>query len=732
MPRVFAIRMKGLQPMVSRRLALGRSTLIALLAAASGPVDSAGTAGKPAPDLSRQEYLRNCSSCHGPAFGGGPFGPTLKGEAFHTKWATQGESALRDFISRNMPPADPGGLTPDTYRNISSYILAANHAESDKVVAHTGATASTDRVSGKAALETGGGTAPVEARDAQYQAAIANRVALLDAIRPVSDGDLRNPSPADWLNWRRTDDAFAHSPLNQINTDNIQALSLAWSIALPHGTNEITPIVRDGVMFLDSNGTVAALDASTGDILWTFARTATTVPMGIPLSQPRGMAILGIKLFVPTSDSHMIALDARTGKTLWDHFITGGHGGVRITASPMVVHGRVIQGLSGCWGTVEPGGCFIVALDADTGREDWRFHTIPNSTEPGGNSWNGLPQSQRFGASVWSTPTYDAATNLIYFGASQTYHIASLMLPAGKRSEVNAGMYTDSTLALNPDTGKLAWYFQHMARDVWDLDWAYERTIATLDVDSSPRKVVMTLGKIGMLDGLDAKTGQYLFSYDLGMQNLITAVDPVTGWKTTDPKRDPDPVKSVPLCPFAVGIRSWPGTSFDPQTHTLFTGFGDSCMEIRWNRGEDFDITYGSRPRPGSDGSDAGIAAINLNTRKPVWQYKTRAPAASAVLTTDGGLVFIGYNDRSFMALDNLTGNLLWKVRLDDTPSASPITFEANHTQYIAVTTGGGNPNEISREPMTPEYKPLARATTLWVFKLGPTNPAPAVHTTRR
>ena len=309
--------------------------------------------------------------------------------------------------------------------------------------------------------------------------------------------------------------------------------------------------------------------------------------------------------------------------------------------------------------------------------------------------------------------------NLIFFGPSQTYHIAPLMIPRSKPGRGNSALYTDTTIALNADTGKLVWYFQHMTRDVWDLDWSFERMITTLTNDNKSRKVVMTMGKIGVLDVLDAATGKYLFSYDLGLQNIVTKIDPVSGLKTTDPALEPDSKITKFVCPFAAGIRNWPGTSYDSQTHLLYVPVTDSCMDFGWNLGEGFDITFGVKPRPGSNGNFGGVAAINVQTRSVEWTRRQRAPESSAMLATSGGLLFEGGRDRYFRASDSATGKILWRVRLDNIPSAAPISFMAGGQQLLAVTTGGGNPSEATFQGLTPEIEAAKRGTTLFVFKVG-------------
>jgi alcohol dehydrogenase (cytochrome c) len=682
-----------------------------------------------AEDVGAQPYLENCASCHGEKLGGA-LGPPLKGDAFSAKWNAQGASALHDFILLSMPPSDPGGLSADVYKQITAFILQANKVtshEAKAVSASPGHAAPTVGLSVTEVPAATGLAPTVENHDAQYLAAIKRRDDVLARLRPVDEAMLRHPPAEDWLNWRRTDDGLGYSPLDQINRGNARWLTVAWSMALPAGTNEITPLVHDGVMFLNSHGSVLAIDVVSGDTLWTFVRSAQpAVPqLGPPVTQPRSMAIFEDRLYVPTSNDHMTALDVHTGKVVWDHLVFGRRSTMRFTGGPIVVRGKVIQGMSGCAGVSEPGGCFIVGLDATTGREVWRFNTIPKPSEPGGDTWNGTPIEQRFGASVWLAGTYDPETNLVYFGTGQTYHIGALLLPNPKRRRENSGLYTDTTLALNPDTGKLVWHYQHMARDVWDLDWSFERMITTLQIGSKLRKVAMTMGKIGVLDVLDAKTGKYIFSYDLGLQNLVTGIDPVTGWKIIDAALDPDPKQPKLVCPFALGVRNWPATSYDPSTHLLYVAASDSCMDSGWNRGEAFDITYGVRPRPNGDGNYGRVVAINLATRKTEWTQKHRAAEASATLSTAGGLVFEGARDRSFRASDSASGEILWQTRLDNLPSATPITFAKDGVQYVAITTGGGNPNDVTVQSLTPEIKSPTHVTTLWVFKLAGTEEAP-------
>ena len=697
-------------------LRAGRAALVGIATLLALQAHSVVAAEAPPPGAGQTAYVGHCAACHGVNLGGA-FGPPLSGTAFAQKWQARGAARMRDLITATMPPAKPAGLDAATYAALTDLILAHNHLAQLPVTSAPVATGAD--VTGEGGSASGGAGDASRNEDQEFRDVRTKHAALLNAMTAVSDTMLRQPPDADWLNWRRSDDGFGYSPLTQINAGNARHLRLAWSLSLPAGTNQITPLVHDGVMFVNSFGTVQAIDARSGDVLWKFSRVAAAVtPAGPPTTQPRNLAIGGTLLYVPTLDNHLLALDARSGALRWDHQIEESAGVLRLTGGPMVVHGKVIQGVSGCSGAGHVGGCFIVALDGATGKELWRFNTIARPGQAGGESWNDAPLEQRFGGSVWLAGTYDAELNLVYFGTGQTYHIAPLMKPNGNRAASTDALYTDTTLALNPDNGALVWHYQHHAREVWDLDWAFERTIVTLPTAQGPTKAVVTFGKLGILDALDARTGRYLFSHDMGLQNLVTAIDAKTGHKTTDPKLEPEVGKAKMICPFPGGARSWPATAYDPRTKIMYVPMFESCMSYLWKPEEAWDIQYTVLPRPDSDGKFGRVAALNLETRKVVWQQRRRASQASAIVATAGGLVFEGSRDRWFRASDSASGQPLWQARLDGTPNAFPISYGRDGEQFVAITTGGGGPVDVSWQTLTPEIENPGGATTLWVFKL--------------
>jgi alcohol dehydrogenase (cytochrome c) len=380
-----------------------------------------------------------------------------------------------------------------------------------------------------------------------------------------------------------------------------------------------------------------------------------------------------------------------------------------------------MQGVNG----QAPGGAYIVALDAESGAEAWRFHSIARPGEPGGDSWNGLPLEKRTGGSVWTAGSYDAELNLALFGPAPTYDTGPLRDPTAKRGVTNDALYTNATIALDPDTGKLAWHFQHVPNDQWDFDWAFERQIVTLPVDGRPHRVVLTAGKEAIYDALDLDgAGRYLFSIDLGLQNFITKIDPRTGAKTIDPKLVPSREEAIVVCPHAGGAKSWVPGAINPATRVLFVPLVESCMDLTpvepGGRGSlTTGVRWSLRPRPNSDGKYGRLQAINLETRQSVWTERQRAPQTTGTLATAGGVVFAGALDRVFAAYDDTTGKELWRARLGDVPSNAPITYTANGKQYVAMIVGNGGAQAITFPPLVPEIRnPPDRGAGVWVFEL--------------
>jgi alcohol dehydrogenase (cytochrome c) len=555
---------------------------------------------------------------------------------------------------------------------------------------------------------------PPRAIDSPYaRSALAAMREPLNHLTPVTGEMLRNPPPGDWLNWRRTYDGWAYSPLTQINRKNVKDLKVAWTFSMAStddAVNEFTPLVHDGVMFLWNFGeSIQALDAKTGTLLWQFDYTLPKDYPSLPgfYRTKRSLAIGGNKLIVPTIDMHVIALDIKTGTKLWD-IVTDDYKSERTyNSGPLVVKDKVIVGAGNCGpgsankeggkvaGYSPPGGCFITGHDLETGKELWRFNTMAHANEPGGDTWNNLPDEKRAGGAIWEVGQYDPELNLTYWGTGSPSPWSAVT-----RGTFDAkGLYMNSTLALNPDTGKLVWYYQHIGADPYDMDYAFERILAQVNVRGKRVKAVITVGKPGIFEAMDAATGKFLFAVDPGAQNVATAIDPVTGVKTLLPEPPPP---GVTRCPGNIGARSFLAGSYSPSTNRYYLPIIDSCMG-----------KMGDTP--------ARFLALDLNTQKLVWDIRTRVPQSSATLTTAGGLVFSATPDRYFRAFDDRDGKVLWESpRLNDIPNAFPITYMVDGKQYIAMPVGNPGLQGNSALYTAPEHGALrgSKSSVLWVWQL--------------
>jgi len=677
----------------------------------------------------KSAYSDSCSSCHGGNLDDGQFGPPVKGPAFRAQWHSQSAAALFSLVATTMPPTSPDSLGSQTYADIEAYILQQNGATAGPT-----ALSAAELAKAAASGRRAGGYGFLGNHDATYRAAMARREALLDQLTPVTAAMLRKPPAADWLMWHGTYAATGYSRLGQINARNAGDLRVAWTITLPASGNEITPLVHDGVLFVESGNTVEALDGADGSVLWQYVRPLPPRLHDGRQAHMKALAIYQDKLYAPTADGHMVALDVKTGRLIWDTSIEtadqGTHAGkagantYTLSGGPLVADGKVIIGVSLALNAA--GGDFIVALDAQTGKQQWLFHTIARPGQPGGDSWNGAPVDQRYGGGVWTVGSFDPDLNLVYFGTGNTYDTGTLLLPRSDPGGSNDALYTDSTLALDPDTGRLVWYYQHMKRDVWDMDWVFEQSLVTLPVNGRPRKLLVTGGKLAIFDALDRADGKYEFSQEAGLQNLVVRIDPRSGAKIVNPAFDnPKPGQNYVICPSTDGARNWISTSFDPTTDILYVPLLDNCMNFHLvprdaaqvAAGGD-DISRSPIPPDGSDGKFGRIEALNLRTRKIVWTLRQRAPIESSMLASAGGVIFSGSHDRRFHAYASATGKLLWQTTLNSAPSASPVTYAAGGEQYVAVVAGGGSSMDAFASALTPEIANTNGSTTLWVFNL--------------
>ena len=562
---------------------------------------------------------------------------------------------------------------------------------------------------------------------------------------PVTDAMLADPSPDDWLMWRRTLDGWGYSPLNQITRDNVGSLSLAWTRALRTGSMEGTPLAYDGVIYMpNSSDAIQAIDAVTGDLKWEYLRDLPDDVydfVGGNARNNRNIAIYDRFIVNTSDDDYAFALDATTGELAWetqifDYRVTpAGH-----SSGPIVADGKMISGRS-CRPAGGPESCVIVAHDARTGEELWRRRTVPAPGEPGDETWGGVPFEQRIHVGTWMPPSYDPDLRLIYQGTSVTSPAPKFLLGGID----NKHLYHNSTLALDVDTGEIRWYYQHL-NDHWDLDHPFERMLVDTAVtpDSSAvswinpnlrpgevRKVMTGIpGKTGVVYTLDRVTGEFLWATPTVPQNVISSIDGATGAVTENSEVVFSGLgQEVLACPTWAGGKDWEAGAYSPLTNTMYFPLRNTCARMLSTenpRGErELALTEGGqRPlaiyalaarhqiAPGTE-QLGSIHAISVETGETAWLFEQRA-ATQSLVTTGGGLIFGGDANGRFRAFDQETGDVLWEINLGSPVTGYPVSFAVDGRQYVAVATGTGAGINLR---MTPELRP-SRGNNLFVFAL--------------
>jgi alcohol dehydrogenase (cytochrome c) len=558
----------------------------------------------------------------------------------------------------------------------------------------------------------------------------------IQTYAPLTDEQLRNPDPNDWIMMRGNYEGYGYSPLKQIDKTNIKNLQLVWSRGMETGINQPTPIIHDGVMFLGNpNDVIQALDAVTGELLWQYRRNLpdlNNIFSGHWGQRKRSVFLYGDKLYTVTRDNFLVALDARTGKQVWE-VNRGGDLYATNTTGPIVVKGVVIAGAT-C--QYAPFGCFVTGNDAQTGKELWRNYVIPKPGEPGNETWGNQPFDKRQMTGVWGPITYDPELDLVYYGSSGVGPAAE-----GQRGNFGATMTgTNTRFAVKPRTGEIVWRHQVLPEDNWDQECTFEMMPITTAVNPDPKaQGMMAVGraaraatrrtltgvpcKTSIMWSFDAAKGDFLWAKQTAVQNLVNKIDD-KGKVTVNPEMIMTDIhKTYSICPTHGGGRDWPFSAYSPQTNVMFVQLQNLCADLKVRADnipsklpDGYNVTGPAKLSEGHWGIGR-IDAISVETGRTIWSWENKATNYAPILATAGGLVFNGALDRYFRAFDQNDGKILWQVRLGSHVSGAPVSFSKDGRQYIAVAAGGGFGGGNSPR-LFPEIDQPSGSNMIYVFAL--------------
>jgi alcohol dehydrogenase (cytochrome c) len=524
----------------------------------------------------------------------------------------------------------------------------------------------------------------------RWLVAAASLLACIGASAQVTDRQLLDPdaTPADWLSYSRGYDNQRHSPLAQVTTRNVGKLQLQWVWqARSLEKFEATPLVVNGVLYtVQAPNDVVALDAATGRIFWTYSYQ--NAPARTCCGRVnRGLAILGDTLFMGTVDAHLIALDAKSGQLLWNTAVADASQQFSITMPPMVVKDKVYIGTAGGDMGIR---AFVAAYDVRTGRQVWKFHTIPAPGEPGSETWTG-DSWRKGGASIWNAGAYDPQANLVYWGTGN---------PAPDwdgRTRLGDNLYSDSVIALDADTGRLVWHYQFTPHDELDYDSTQVPVLADLTWKGKPRRVMLWANRNGLMYVLDRLTGELLLGKPYVEVNWMNGFD-ARGRPMRTPGIGPSPQGTL-VRPHVHGAINWAPPAFSPKTGLFYVAHWEhsgivaiegqfpQSVGINARQTTMGDVTL--EPFLNNDDEARGvIRAYDPATLTPKWEYPLGNITWGGMLATAGDVVFGGGKDGYFVALDARTGKLLWKAALGGQVNAGAMTYAVNGRQFVAVAAG--------------------------------------------
>ena len=616
-----------------------------------------------------RQYESRCVSCHGGDANGGEHGPAIASRIF-----SYDDAALAKFLRAGRPDAGMPAfrLADPEMRELIRFLRTLEKPESEPKVHGKAETANGTTLEGLVMNQTGG--------DMQ----MLTDDQRLHLLRKEGGRYREVTSESDWPGYNGQPGGSRFSKLSQIDVTNVSRLAPRWIFPVPNSGNlQVTPVVIDGVMYVTSANECWALDAGNGRSIWHYQRRRTANLTGNAAGGiNRGVAAAGDRLFMVTDNAHLIALRRSTGELLWETEMADWHLNYNATSAPLAAGNLVISGTAG--GDEGVRG-FVAAFDQSTGKEAWRFWTVPQPGEPGSETWQGKGIAHP-GGSAWLTGTYDPELGVVYWPTGN----AGPDFNGDDRPGDN--LYTASVLALDAKTGKLNWYFQYTPHDVWDWDAAQTQALVDADWEGQPRKLLVHANRNGFFYVLDRVNGKLLLAKPFVKKMTWAREIGPDGRPVLIPNQQPT-AEGNTICPPIEGATNWFSTSYNPQTGLYYIQALEKCgvftkKEMEWKAGKGY--MGGTTKNVPGDGPRKFLRAIDIHTGAIAWELPETGNAESwgGVLGTAGGLIFFCDDSGAFAAADAKSGKRLWEFPANRLWKASPMTYVFDHKQYVAVASG--------------------------------------------
>jgi alcohol dehydrogenase (cytochrome c) len=622
-----------------------------------------------APDAGRQAFAGRCAGCHGSDGNGGELGPGIANRV-----PLRSDADLAALLRQGLPGAGMPSFSTLTEQESADVV---RFVRTLRPRAGAGPERAKVTLDGGRMLE--GLVLNRSANDMQ----LLDDDQALHLLRRNGNTYRQVTSQTDWTSYNGQANGSRYSSLTQISKGNAAKLTAKWIFSLPNTAPlQVTPVVAGGVMYVTSANECYALDAGTGRQIWRYQRPRTKGLIGNAAGGAnRGVSVAGDKVFMVTDHAHVIALDRVTGALRWDTEMADWHQNYNATGAPLPVGSLVVTGTSG--GDEGVRG-FLAAFDQATGKEVWRFWTVPKRGEPGSETWQGKGIDHP-GGTTWLTGTYDPDLDTVYW-------------PVGNPGpdligddRLGDNLYTDSIVALEAKTGRLKWHFQFTPHDVWDYDAQETPALVDGTWQGQPRKLLVQANRNGFLYVLDRTNGAFLSGKQY-VKNVTWATGLDTkGRPNVVPNMEPT-LEGRRVCPSLDGASNWYSTSYNPTTNLYYVQTNDKCgiftkTPMDWEAGKGF---MGGSFRPAPEPAQRILRAFDIQTGRAVWELPQQGAVNSwgGVLSTAGGVVIFGEDSGALMAADASTGKPLWSFQTSQLWKASPMTYMFDNAQYVAIAAG--------------------------------------------